>query len=775
MRNVSVEPFLRQAGQWDTLLAVVDELLDLSLNYRQSGHPGGSRSKMHILLSTMLTGAMRWDLLRPWRPLQDRFVLSAGHTVPAVYATLAALNEAVRARYARDADERFAFPDRGRWALLGEDLLTLRRRGGLPGHAEMTGKSLFLKFNTGPSGHGMPPAAGEALALKRAGAGDVKVFCLEGEGGLTAGAAHETKNTGWGLGLSNLVFLVDWNDYGIDERAHSSVVAGTPRDWFAPAGWRVVGTELGMEWEATAQTIADAVRGPDGGPPTAAWFKTRKGRGYGKFDAASHGTPWPMNSPQFWELREGFMRRFGVRYQGFGEPAPVDPVECQEQAAANIEIALDVLRADAQLVELVSDTILGLADSVPEHLPGLIPGTKVPTGVITADPAVTDPAAYPDALWKQPGDKAANRTALSAWGSYVNAYCAKSFGRPLFLACSADLAASTGITGFGQDWGDMPGYGWYERSGNAEGVVLPQQITEFTNAGLMAGLASVNLAEDPFREFSGFWGACSTYGAFTYLGYGPLRLFSQLAQDNPLKVGKVLFIAGHSGPETAEDSRTHFGVFEPGIMQLFPRGQVVDLHPWEYNEVPVMLAAALREEFPIIALNLTRPAVEIPDRSSLGIASHMAAARGAYLIREADRDRPSDGTIIVRGTMPTSHLVSLLPDIAERGYNVKIVAAVSLALFERQSASYRAGILSDADKEHSMVITNGALRWMTDWSPDSVSARYSLSPERDGRWRTGGSVDEVMDEAGLSRDQILTGIKCFVLDERARRSAGGIV
>ncbi len=768
MREVSVEPFLGHAGQWDKLLAVADELLDIALNYRQSGHPGGSRSKMHIVMSTMLSGAMRWDLLRPWRPWQDRFVLSAGHTVPAVYATLAVLNEAVRAR---GAGERFAFPDEGRWALLGRDLLTLRRRGGLPGHAEMADKSLFLKFNTGPSGHGMPAAAGEALALKRAGAGEVKVFCLEGEGGLTTGAAHETKNTGWGLGLSNLVFLVDWNDYGIDERAHSAVVAGGPPDWFAPVGWRVVGTEHGMDWAAAARTVADAVRGPDDGPPTAAWFKTRKGRGYGKFDAASHGTPWPMNSPQFWELRCDFMRRFGLRYEGFGEPAPADAAQCQAQAAANVEIALSVLRTDRQLVELVSDTIARLAGSVPDHLPGVRVDTRVPTSTIIADRALTDPAAYPGTLWKPRGTKAPNRAALSAWGAYVNAYCRKAYGRPLFVVCSADLAASTGVAGFGQEWDGMPGYGWYERARNVEGVVLPQQITEFTNAGLMAGLASVNLADDPFREFAGFWGACSTYGAFTYLAYGPLRLFSQLAQDSPLKVGKVLFIAGHSGPETAEDSRTHFGVFEPGIMQLFPRGQVLDLHPWEYNEVPVMLAAALREEFPIIALNLTRPAVEIPDRAGLGIESHMAAARGAYLIREADGDAAADGTIIVRGTMPTSHLVSLLPDIGESGYNVKIVAATSFGLFERQPADYRANILSAADKEHSMVITNGALRWMTEWSSDSVEARYSLSPERDGRWRTGGSVDEVMDEAGLSRDQILAGIERFVLDQRARRSA----
>jgi hypothetical protein len=67
---------------WEVVKDLVDEMIDLMLNYRQSGHPGGSRSKVHMLLATLLSGAMRWDLLRPWRPFQDRFVLSAGHTAP---------------------------------------------------------------------------------------------------------------------------------------------------------------------------------------------------------------------------------------------------------------------------------------------------------------------------------------------------------------------------------------------------------------------------------------------------------------------------------------------------------------------------------------------------------------------------------------------------------------------------------------------------------------------------------------------------------------------
>ena len=93
---------------------------------------------------------------------------------------------------------------------------------GCPATPRWPGETLFFKANTGPSGHGMPVAAGEALALSMAGAGEVKVFVVEGEGGLTPGSTHETKNTAWGLGLSNLVFLVDWNDFGIDGRPASS-------------------------------------------------------------------------------------------------------------------------------------------------------------------------------------------------------------------------------------------------------------------------------------------------------------------------------------------------------------------------------------------------------------------------------------------------------------------------------------------------------------------------------------------------------------------------
>jgi transketolase len=754
-------------ARYELVKDLVDECIDLSLNYRQSGHPGGSRSKVHMMLSLLLSGAMRWDVLRPWRRFGDRFVLSAGHTVPLVYATLAVLNEAVRARHERDGAPEFAFPDDGRWALTWEWLLRLRRRGGLPGHAEMEGRTLFLKFNTGPSGHGMPPAAGEALSLKLAGASEVKVFVFEGEGGLTPGSAHETKNLAWGLGLDNLVFMVDWNDFGIDPRPASTVVAGTPVDWFAPYGWRVNGTEHGMEWGPVTEAVLEAACGANPGHvPTMAWFATRKGRGYGKFDAASHGSAWPMNAEQFWATRKEFMARYGVTYEGVNEPAPASPEAVAAQAETNLRVAMSVLRRDDDLVTWLSDRLLAIAGSVPGEVDGFRLGGGSP-GVFS-DRRIFDVASYPDSMWKKPGEKAPNRAGLAAWGAYVNSLALRDYGRPLFIAASADLAESTNIAGFAHDYDGSPGTGWYERNDNPTGALLPTEITEFSNAGLVAGLATVNLAEDPFAQFDGYWGACSTYGSFSYLKYGPMRLFSQLAQDTELKVGKLLWIAGHSGPETAEDSRTHFGIFSIGVTQLFPDGHVIDLHPWEYNEVPAVLGAAFALDVPIVALHLTRPPVEIPDREALGIPSHLDAARGAYVLRDYRPGQPKGGTVYVRGTMPTRNLVNVLPRLDAEGINVKIVAAISPQLFALQSASYRQSVVGPAGRLDAMVITNGAFKLMRDWADDPLVREYSLSSDWDDRWRTGGSVAEVIEEAHLDDGHILTALERFAADRAGR-------
>ena len=147
----------RHFANWEKIKDCIDQNIDIFENYRQSGHPGGSRSKVHMLVALTLGGFMRWDIRHPEKRFGDRFILVAGHTVPVIYSMLAVYNTALQAKYARTKDPRYLVPEAEERQLVWRDLLGFRRNKGLAGHAEMEGKTLFLKFNTGPSGHGSPP------------------------------------------------------------------------------------------------------------------------------------------------------------------------------------------------------------------------------------------------------------------------------------------------------------------------------------------------------------------------------------------------------------------------------------------------------------------------------------------------------------------------------------------------------------------------------------------------------------------------------------------
>ena len=748
---------------WEITKDLIDQCIDITLNLSQSGHPGGSRSKVHGMLITLLSGAMRWDIRDPTKRFADRFVLVAGHDNPMVYATLAVLNESLRIKYEQTGDSKYQVRNGEEFQLVWEDLLTLRKNKGLPGHAEMEGKTLFFKFNTGPSGHGSPAAAGEALAHKLAGTDQVKVFAFEGEGGLSTGVTHETLNSSWGLGLGNIIYYVDWNDYGIDSRPFSSIVKSTPKELFETSGWHVEGTDDNEDWVSFTEAYYDLLVGnAEDNIPKMIYAKSRKGRGYHIFDEKSHGVPHKRNSELFWKTKADFEDKYEISFNDSGEDAAATREEQVEQARKYFGTVISVLRNNQELVDYLADRLVELGDSVPTD----IDECKISDSNPLNDKEIFDFKNYPDELFAEPGTNIPNRVGFSKIASWINSHSRKKYGRPLFVAMSADLAGSTNISGFAKGWGDMDDLGMYDKITNPNSPLMPQGITEFANSGMMAGLSTVNFNKDTLEQYNGFIGSFSTYGSFSYLKYGTIRLFSQVAQDSQIKVGKLLWIAGHSGPETAEDSRTHFGIFAPGVTQLFPDGHIINLHPWEHNDVAPALAAAFSTDVPIVALHLTRPPIAVPDRKKLGIASHLDASKGAYLIRDYD-SRPKEGVVIVRGTSSTNTIISILEELGKK-HNVKIVSAISWELFQRQSKSYKDSIISNQEWSDSMIVTNTGLRIMHKWISNRIVSEYSVSPDWDNNWRTGGSVDEIIDEAHLSPRWVMQAIEKFASERNSR-------
>jgi transketolase len=115
-----------------------------------------------------------------------------------------------------------------------------------------------------------------------------------------------------------------------------------------------------------------------------------------------------------------------------------------------------------------------------------------------------------------------------------------------------------------------------------------------------------------------------------------------------------------------------------------------------------------------------------------------------------------------------ANIVKLLPELDQRGLNVKVICATSPQLFAIAPEKYRQTVLSPADRANSTVITTQARWLMHDWLFNKVAEEYALSADWDNRWRTGGSVDEVLDEAHLSPSWMLAGIERFVTDRGSR-------
>jgi len=156
-----------------------------------SGHPGGSLSAIDIL-TCLYFAKMRHKPEDPNWPDRDRFILSKGHGVPAVYACLA------KAGYFDKSEE-----------------MTLRKiNSRLQGHPDRV-KLPGLEASTGSLGQGLSIAVGEALASKMDG-GRFRVYCMLGDGEMQAGQIWEALMAAPKFELDTLVAILDYNKGQID-------------------------------------------------------------------------------------------------------------------------------------------------------------------------------------------------------------------------------------------------------------------------------------------------------------------------------------------------------------------------------------------------------------------------------------------------------------------------------------------------------------------------------------------------------------------------------
>jgi transketolase len=255
--------------------------------------------------------------------------------------------------------------------------------------------------------------------------------------------------------------------------------------------------------------------------------------------------------------------------------------------------------------------------------------------------------------------------------------------------------------------------------------------------------------------------------------YLPARVWSQQNQDSKFRTGVLHILAGHSGPETAADARTHFGIFAPQVWKLFPRDQVINLSFWDYNDVaPGYFAAAeiaaREKKVGVIVIEVARPDFRVADRSTFADTDLRAAAKGLYVIRDFAPGKPKDGYVVAQGSSATFNLVSVLPRLAEAGVNVKVIAAISEELFDHQPEAYRNAVLPPEACQDLMFVMSGTRRMWPLRNVGSLTDDYSLTADQDNVWLTGGLEADVIAEARLDAESIRKGVQRFAHDRGKR-------
>ena len=231
------------------------------------GHPGGSLSVADVL-TYLYFEEMN---IRPEEPQyagRDRFVLSKGHTAPALYSVLA---------------HRGFFPV--------EELKTLRKTDSrLQGHPDMKGIP-GVDMSTGSLGLGISAASGMALAGKSAGA-DYRVYTVLGDGESEEGQVWEAAMFAAHYKLDNLCAVLDLNGLQIDGKI-TEVMNPTPHDEkFLAFGWHVITIDAHSFPEIEAAFAeAKTVKGK----PTVIIARSVKGKGVSYMENACE---WHGQAPK---------------------------------------------------------------------------------------------------------------------------------------------------------------------------------------------------------------------------------------------------------------------------------------------------------------------------------------------------------------------------------------------------------------------------------------------------------------------------------------------
>ncbi|MDR0833023.1 MAG: transketolase [Candidatus Symbiothrix sp.] len=180
----------------------------------KSGHTGGSLSSVDIE-TVLYFHTMTIDPANPATPERDRFILSKGHSVEALYATL----------------EAKGFIDSQLLDTYGHYNTILA------GHP--TKKIPGVELNSGALGHGLSAGAGMAMAAKMD-KKSYKTYVLMGDGEQGEGSIYEAAMAASHYKLDNLVAIIDRNYLQISGNTENVMSLDPMKERWEAFGWQVI-------------------------------------------------------------------------------------------------------------------------------------------------------------------------------------------------------------------------------------------------------------------------------------------------------------------------------------------------------------------------------------------------------------------------------------------------------------------------------------------------------------------------------------------------------
>lgn len=253
----------------------------LAIKVAGSGHIGSSFSAMdivvHLYLQTMNTLQKGID-----SPDRDIYFSSKGHDVPGLYSVLY-----------------------GTGVITREQLLSLRRIGGLDGHPDIGIQG--IEANTGSLGMGIGKGRGMAF-LKRIKGRKGHVYVLLGDGELQEGQIYESLLATANQYQGGLTAIIDRNHYQSDKGTEAISPLGDILSKFKSFGWRTceVAGHDHTELDSAFRLIRE-----DDSKPTVILAHTIKGKGVSFMESVSGSVqgnciyPWHSGAPQDKSFTEG--------------------------------------------------------------------------------------------------------------------------------------------------------------------------------------------------------------------------------------------------------------------------------------------------------------------------------------------------------------------------------------------------------------------------------------------------------------------------------------